>query len=238
MPSNHLILCPCSKKKKNPQFWRTTSWNDGCGKAFIPCVPIIHIYSLPCLLLTKISINIPILWMRRLNLREVTWPKCSHSVSIRARSMKPGLWSQVYAKPPSCHWPAFLWPLHPRPSRAHVQNQTHSSISYVFSGSFLSLGERKNFTWRKHVHWERNTDLWHLIFLISWFHLSFVPASTFHKPALLPKVPGREASSTQIHRQIQENILTTPLPVQVSPTRTFSDENPCPCLLEKSGASD
>ena len=78
------------KKKKNPQFWRTASWNDGCGKAFIHCEPIIHIYSLPCLL-TKISINIPILWMRRLNLREVTWPKCSHLVSIRARSMKPGL---------------------------------------------------------------------------------------------------------------------------------------------------
>ena len=119
--------------------------------------------------------------------------------------------SQVYAK--TTVLPLASLPVTPEssPSRAPVQNQAHSSISYVFSGPLLSLGERKKFTWRRHVDWERNTDLWHLLFLISWFHLSFVSVSTFHKPALLPKVPGREASSIQISRQTQENIFTTPL---------------------------
>ena len=108
-------------------------------------------------------------------------------------------------KPASCHWPAFLFPPNPWPSRAHVQSQAHSSISYVFPFSWRKKKIRLKET---HSLGEKYRPLTSSIsnFLIpSLFH------ATFHKPALLPKVPGREALSIQISRQTQENIFTTPL---------------------------
>ena len=87
------------------------------------------------------------------------WTQVSHIVGRRFTvwATREVLGSQVYAK--TTVLPLASLPVTPESSafQSPCSEPGHSSISYVFSATLLSLGERKKFAWRKRVDWERNT---------------------------------------------------------------------------------